>query len=122
MINPPDDLLADLQSALPPEHQPATTTPPPSAGRRNQANGHDADMDDQLDHLYSRTSHELPSDMRTSESTVRGQSSEMRGMGQSHVTMSVVMVVVGCVNIVVSSIKSSLSSITVCGLTENTLV
>ena len=67
MINPPDDLLADLQSALPPEHQPATTTPPPSSGRRNQANGH-CDMDD---HFYNRTSHELPPGKRTSDSTVR---------------------------------------------------
>lgn len=65
MINPPDDLLADLQSALPPE-QPVTT-PPPSSGRRNQANGH-ADMDD---HFYNRTSHELPSGKSPSDSTVR---------------------------------------------------
>ena len=46
MINPPDDLLADLQSALPPEQQVPTPTPPSSAGR--QANGH-AHLDD---HLY----------------------------------------------------------------------
>ena len=61
MINPPDDLLADLQSALPPEQQ--TQSPLPSAnGAALSAsselshsnggppvNGHD--------HLYDRTEH-----------------------------------------------------------------
>lgn len=53
MINPPDELLADLQSALPPEQQ-VTNPPPSSAG--SQANGH-AYMDD---HFYDHTSHAPP--------------------------------------------------------------
>ena len=44
MINPPDDLLADLQSALPPEQQPVPS--PPAAGGR-QDNGH-AEMEERL--------------------------------------------------------------------------
>lgn len=49
MINPPDDLLEDLQAALPPEFQVPTPEPPrPSSG---QANGHD-----HLEHYYDRTS------------------------------------------------------------------
>lgn len=52
MINPPDDLLADLQSALPPEQQ--VTSPPSGEGR---ANGH-AHLDE--DHFYDRTMHDNP--------------------------------------------------------------
>lgn len=65
MINPPDDLLEDLQSALPPELQVPTPEPPrPSSG---QANGHD-----HLDHYYDRTSHEGPERASVaSTSTVR---------------------------------------------------
>ena len=49
MINPPDDLLADLQSALPPELQ--VETPPPS-GRRD--NGHAQMEEDLYDHTEQR--------------------------------------------------------------------
>ena len=52
MINPPDELLADLQSALPPEQQVPTPTPP-SSSSGYQVNGHDH-LDD---HFYDRTSH-----------------------------------------------------------------
>ncbi len=44
MINPPDDLLADLQSALPPELN--VETPPPQAGV-HWDNGH-AQMEERL--------------------------------------------------------------------------
>ena len=55
MINPPDELLADLQSALPPEQQ-VTSPPPTSAASDHRANGH-AQFDD---HFYDRTSHDDP--------------------------------------------------------------
>ena len=49
MLNPPDDLLEDLQSALPPEQQVPTPTP-----GGNRANGH------LNDHFYDRADHEIP--------------------------------------------------------------
>lgn len=55
MINPPDDLLADLQSALPPEQQ--VTSPPPTSASGHKSNGH-AHFDQE--HFYDRTSHDPP--------------------------------------------------------------
>lgn len=60
MINPPDELLEDLQSALPPEQ--AVTVPRPSSTSSSQANGH-ANLDD---HFYDHASHES-----SNNSTVR---------------------------------------------------
>ncbi len=51
MINPPDELLEDLQSALPPE-QPVTSP----ASDRNQDNGHH----DHLENFYDHMSHAGP--------------------------------------------------------------
>ena len=57
MINPPDDLLADLQSALPPEQQVTCPAPTSPSGSGHKSNGQ-AHLDQ--DHFYDRTSHEGP--------------------------------------------------------------
>lgn len=59
MINPPDDLLEDLQSALPPELQ--VPTPEPGGKANGQAH---------FDHLYDRTSHIEPERGSVASNTV----------------------------------------------------
>lgn len=62
MINPPDDLLADLQSALPPEQQTQSPLPTVAAGSGSTSysngapsvNGHTSPPHD---HLYDHTEH-----------------------------------------------------------------
>ena len=55
MIEPPDDLLEDLQSALPPE-QPVTAPRPPSASSgssaRQEVNGAVSPLHDHLSDLH----------------------------------------------------------------------
>ena len=54
MIEPPDDLLEDLQAALPPE-QPVTVPRPPSSGgsgRDRDINGSMSPLHDHLDQLH----------------------------------------------------------------------
>lgn len=62
MINPPDELLADLQSALPPEQQ--VTSPPEDAPAGSSAMGHsnggppfNGHTSPPHDHLYDHTEH-----------------------------------------------------------------
>ena len=64
MINPPDDLLADLQSALPPEQQTQSPLPsasgaaPPVSSELSHFNGGPpVNGHASSDHLYNRTEH-----------------------------------------------------------------
>ena len=67
MINPPDDLLADLQSALPPEQQqgqsplPSSSAAATSLGSSHSNGGPPININGHTspphDHLYDRTEH-----------------------------------------------------------------
>ena len=94
MINPPDELLADLQSALPPEQQAPSplpsaggTAPPVSSEPRASnggppVNGH---VSPPHDHLYDRTEHagmNVPPERASIASTVSQERERDRERGE----------------------------------------